>query len=253
MLNPLAYLESPIGILSLILIGVCIVHAIRRGNIFPWIYIIVFLPAIGSLIYLVAVIIPELFRSRGAAQLGARARQMADPNKSFREAHRAAEMIGSVDAKRALAEEYIARGNYTGAVEIYREAAQGQFKDDPALLHGLARAQFLSGDAAGAQATLDALQSADPSYVSGDAHLLYARALEAQGKENDALVEYRRLVPYFSGEEARARFGQLLLKTGNTTEAREVFTQVLKSLEGAPPRYQKAQKEWGDIARRGLR
>jgi len=252
-LNPLAYLESPIGILSLILIGVCIVHAIRRGNIFPWIYIIVFLPAIGSLIYLVAVIIPELFRSRGAAQLGARARQMADPNKSFREAHRAAEMIGSVDAKRALAEEYIARGNYTGAVEIYREAAQGQFKDDPALLHGLARAQFLSGDAAGAQATLDALQSADPSYVSGDAHLLYARALEAQGKENDALVEYRRLVPYFSGEEARARFGQLLLKTGNTTEAREVFTQVLKSLEGAPPRYQKAQKEWGDIARRGLR
>ena len=253
MLNPLAYLESPIGILSLILIGVCIVHAIRRGNIFPWIYIIVFLPAIGSLIYLVAVIIPELFRSRGAAQLGARARQMADPNKSFREAHRAAEMIGSVDAKRALAEEYIARGNYTGAVEIYREAAQGQFKDDPALLHGLARAQFLSGDAAGAQATLDALQSADPSYVSGDAHLLYARALEAQGKENDALVEYRRLVPYFSGEEARARFGQLLLKTGNTTEAREVFTQVLKSLEGASPRYQKAQKEWGDIARRGLR
>ena len=80
MLNPLAYLESPIGIVTLVLIGVCIVHAVRNGHIFPWIYIIIFLPAIGSLIYLVAVIAPQLFRSRGAAQMGAKARQLADPN-----------------------------------------------------------------------------------------------------------------------------------------------------------------------------
>jgi hypothetical protein len=253
LLNPLAYLESPVGIVTLVLIGVCIVHAGRRGNIFPWIYIIIFLPAIGSLIYLAAVIVPELFRSRGAARLGAKARDVADPNKSFREAHRAAELVGSVDSKRALAEQYIARGAYDDAVEIYRAAAQGQFKDDPALLMGLARAQFLNGDPAGAQASLDALQAADPSFVSGEAHLLYARALEEQGKEGEALAEYRRLVPYFSGEEARARLGLLLDRTGAHDEARTVFQQVVKLLDGAPPRYQKAQKEWGDIARRGLR
>ena len=253
MLNPLAYLESPVGLISLVLIGVCIVHAVRRGNIFPWIYIIIFLPAIGSLIYLVAVIVPELFRSRGAARLGARARQMADPNKAFREAHRAAEMVGSVDAKRALAEEYVARGNYAGAVAIYQDAAQGQFKDDPAVLLGLSRAQFLNGDAAGAQVTLDALQAADPKFVSGEAHLLYARALEAQGKGEEALAEYKKLIGYFSGEEARARYAMLLEKTGARDEARAIYQQVLKSLDGAPARYQRAQKEWGDVARRALR
>ncbi|HEY4941174.1 MAG TPA: tetratricopeptide repeat protein [Rhizomicrobium sp.] len=253
MLNPLAYLESPIGIVSLVLIGVCIVHAVRHGNIFPWIYIIIFLPAIGSLIYLVAVIGPQLFRSRSAAQMGAKARQLADPNKSFREAHRAAELVGSVDSKRALAEEYIARGNYGGAVEIYREAAQGQFKDDPALLLGLARAHFLNGEPVETQAALDALQAADPSFVSGDAHLLYARALEEQGKEAEALAEYRRLVPYFSGEEARARMAMLLDRTGAKDEARALYTQIVKLLDGAPSRYQKAQKEWGDIARKALR
>lgn len=231
----------------------CVVHAIRRGNIFPWIYIIVLLPGIGSLIYFFMEILPEMTRSRGAAQLGAKARQMADPNKSLRDAHRAAEMVGSVDAKRTLAEEYVARGNYAGAVVIYQEAAQGQFKDDPALLMGLARAQFLSGDAAGAQASLDALQAADPSFVSAEGHLLYARALEAQGKDEEALTEYRRLVPYHSGEEARARLGMLLERLGERDEARAVYTQVVKSLDGAPSRYQKAQKEWGDIARRGLR
>jgi hypothetical protein len=252
-LNPLALLESPEGIVYLLLIGICIVHAVRTGNAMPWIYIIIFLPAIGSLIYLVAVIIPSLFRTRRAAQMGAGLRQMADPNKSFREAHRAVEVVGSVDAKRALAEQYMARGAYADAVTVYREAAQGQFKDDPALLLGLARAQFLGGDPAAAQQSLDALQAADPAFVSADAHLLYARALESQGKTDDALVEYRRLVKYFPGEEARARFATLLDKTGARDEAREVYREILKLSEGAPARYQKAQKEWIDSARRGAR
>ncbi len=253
LLNPFALLASPYGIAYLVLIGVCIVHAVRTGNVFPWVYIIIFLPAIGSLIYFFAVIVPELFRSRSAAQLASGARQIADPHRSLREAHRAAEMVGSVDAKRQLAEEYIARGAYADAVGIYQDAAQGQFKDDPALLYGLARAQFLNGDPAGAQASLDALQAADPKFVSADAHLLYARALEGQGKTEDALTEYKKLVGYYSGEEARARYAMLLEKTGARDAALEVYRQILKLLDGAPARYQKAQKEWGDIARRGLR
>lgn len=242
-----------IYLLPTALMVLCIVHAIRHGNVFPWIWIIVFLPGIGSLIYFFMEILPELTRTRQAAQAAAGLRQMADPGRSLREAHRAAEMVGSVDAKRTLAEEYMARGNYAGAVAIYQEAAQGQFRDDPALLQGLARAQFMSGDPAGAQASLDALQAADPNFASADAHLLYARALEGQGKNNEALAEYRRLIGYYSGEEARARFGQLLVKMGQRDEARAVYQQVVKSLDGAPSRYQKAQKEWGDIARRGLR
>jgi hypothetical protein len=242
-----------IYLLPTALMVLCVVHAIRNGNVFPWIWIIILLPGIGSLIYFFMEILPEMTRSRQAARAASGLRQMADPGRSLREAHRAAEMVGSVDAKRALADEYMARGNYAGAVAIYEEAAQGQFKDDPALLHGLARAQFMNGDPAGTQATLDALQAADPSFVSGDAHLLYARALEEQGKEDEALVEYRRLVPYFSGEEARARMGLLLERTNRRDEARAIYQQIVKSLDGAPSRYQKAQKEWGDIARRGLR
>jgi hypothetical protein len=253
LLNPLAYLENPLALIPLALIAVCVVHAVRRGNIFPWIYIIVFLPGIGSLIYLAVEIVPEIVRGRGAARVKSGAAAMIDPNKSFREAHRAAQLVGSVDSKRALAEAYMARGGYADAVEIYRDTAQGQFKDDPALLLGLARAQFLNNDPAGAQASLDALQAADPSLVSADAHLIYARALEAQGRNDEALAEYRRLVPYYSGEEARARYAMLLEKTGARDEARALYEEIVKLLDGAPRRYQQAQKEWGDIARRGLR
>jgi hypothetical protein len=242
-----------ISVLPLALMVLCVVHAIRNGNVWPWIYIIVLLPGIGSIIYLFMEILPEMARSRHASKLQSNIRQMADPHRSLREAHRAAEMVGSVDAKRALAEQYIARGNYAGAVEIYRDAAQGQFKDDPAVLLGLSRALFLNGDPAGAQASLDALQAADPKFVSEEAHLLYARALEAQGKDAEALAEYKKLAGYYSGEEARTRYAMLLEKTGARDDARTIYQQVVKSLDGAPSRYRRDQREWGDIARRALR
>jgi hypothetical protein len=45
----------------------------------------------------------------------------------------------------------------------------------------------------------------------------------------------------------------LLEKTGARDEARTVYQEIVKLLDGAPSRYQKSQKEWGDIARRALR
>jgi hypothetical protein len=242
-----------IGIIDVVLLIACVVHAIRTNRIFPWIYVLVFLQAIGCLVYIGMVIIPEFVQSRRARQFGARVRELADPHRGLREAHREVGLVGSVDAKRALAEEHLARGQYAEAVEIYRDALQGQFREDTALLYGLARAQFMTGDAAGAQVSLDALQRADPNYSSADAHLLYARALEAQAKDGEALEEYKKLVRYYAGEEARARFGLLLRKVGRAEEARAMFEEVLRLLDGAPSRYRRAQKQWGDIARQNLR
>lgn len=247
----LAYFLS--GIPFLLFELLCIVHAVRNGNVFPWIYVMVFLPMVGCIAYVLIVILPEMSRSRGAAQLQANARAVIDPHRTLRQAHRAAEMVGSVDAKRALAEEYAARGAYSDAIEIYRDAAQGQFKDDPALLMGLARTQFLGNDYIGAIATLDALQAADPNFISAEGHMLYARALEALGRDADAIAEYRRLVPYFAGEEARARLAMALDRTGQRDEAQTLYAQIVKFLDGAPSHYRKAQKEWGAIAKNALR
>src|SRR6202000_1829638 len=115
--------------------------------------LMVSLPGVGPLIYLFMVIVPDLFRSRTAARMRSGAARAIDPNKDYRAAMREVEMVGSVDAKRALAEQLLQRGQTADAIEVYRSALQGQFATDPALLVGLARAQLLSGDGAGAQAS----------------------------------------------------------------------------------------------------
>jgi len=231
----------------------CIIHAIVTQRYFPWLFVIFFLPLIGSLIYLAVEVAPSMAGARATRQLASGVRSAADPNRGYREAHRAVEMVGSVDAKRALAEEHMARGRYGDAVAVYEGALVGQFSEDPALLRGLARARLLSGDGAGAQTALDMLRKVDPATFSFDEQLLYARALELQGKDAEALAAYRKVVPIFPGEEARCRYAMLLQKTGAQDEARALFAEILKSLDGAPRHYRRAQKEWGDIARAAMR
>jgi hypothetical protein len=231
---------------------VCLIHAIKTGRTNPWLMVIVFLPLIGSLIYLFMELIPDMMTTRQAHSVKRGLQKVADPNREFRARKREVERVGSVDAKRGLAEEYMERGMYSEAVDLYRNALTGIHKDDPVLLYGLARSQLASGDGAGAQASLDALQAANPGFASNDAHLTYARALEAQGKYAEALDEYNALIRTFPGEEARCRCAQLLQLMGARDEAHAMFREVLKSLDGAPRHYRREQREWGEIAKKSL-
>ena len=101
--------------------------------------------------------------------------------------------------------------------------------------------------------SLDTLQAADPKFISEEAHMIYARSLELQGKNDEAAAEYARLVPYYAGEEARARYAMLLDKIGRHAEARDLYAQILKNLDGAPSRYRSQQREWGVIAKNALK
>jgi hypothetical protein len=137
-------------------------------------------------------------------------------------------------------------------MRLYREAMVGVHQDDPALMQGLARAQFAAGQFTAALLTLDQLQAAHPRYQSAEAHLLYARCLEGEGRRDEALAEYARLVGYYPGPEAKCRYALLLQAAGRGEQARPIFQEVVKSAERSGPAFMRAQREWVDLARRNL-
>src|SRR5262249_162892 len=115
---------------------------------------------------------------------------IVDPDREWRRRREAVALTGSVQAKRELAEECEPKGMWQEAIDLYKDAAQGLFSSDPSLLFGPARAQLGSGDGQAAQDTLDSLREAHPKLEDQEAHLLYARALETQGRIAEAEEEY---------------------------------------------------------------
>jgi hypothetical protein len=228
----------------------CAIEVVRSGHVMPWLFFVLTVPFAGCLIYLVVMQGPQL--QEAGAKAAGRMRKVVDPDQDLRAKRRQVVLVNSADAKRALAEECMKRGTFDEAVALFETAAMGPLSDDPTLLHGLARAKFYNNDPAGAQRALDDLRAANPDWQSAKAHLLYARALELQGKMQDALAEYEALIDYYPGEEARCRLALLLKKQGRIADARSQFAMVITVVDHAPKHYQRAQHDWFKVARRHL-
>jgi hypothetical protein len=74
-----------------------------------------------------------------------------------------------------------------------------------------------------------------------------------QSKNDEAVAQFEKVVSRYPGEEARARFGLLLESLGQQTRAQALFSEILKSVKGAPSYYRSRQREWVAIAKSHLK
>ena len=240
------------GALELLLqIGLAI-HAYRTGRMNPWLWIILFFPAVGMLLYLVLEVAPELASGRTARRMKQGLVATVDPGRDYRALAREVEIAPTVHNRLRLAEECLRLGRTDEAATLYEQSATGLHAADPAILGGLARARFGTGDLDGARAALDALRAESPDWRPADVQLLYARVLDAQGQTQEALAALRALAATYPGEEARCRYAELLLRTGQDNAARAEYREIIRRVDLQGRTYRKQQQPWYDAARRGV-
>ena len=239
-------------LLSLAVSVALIVHCFKTGRNTLWIMALMFLPVAGSIAYVIVEVLPDLRRSRTVRKATQGVRKTLDPERDLRQFKGVANVSGDVASRQRYADELVRQGRPDEAVEEYRQRLTGLFEHDPKLLQGLAFAQFAAGDATGTRDTLDRLIAKNPDHQSPDGHLLYARALQAEGNFAKALAEYQVLAGYFPGAEAAVRYAQLLNQQGQGDTAQQVLTDLLERSKIAPAHYRNAQREWLTLAQREL-
>jgi len=239
-------------IISLLIQAGFIIHVIKTGRNQLWIWVLIIpgLAFAGILAYIAVEILPQLMRSRTAQRTARGLRRAMDPERDLRRYESEARLGGNVASRQRYAEELGRHGRYAEAITQYRQALSGLYEHDPNLMLGLAQAQFAGGDAPAARATLDELIRLNPDFRSPAGHLLYARALEAEGNVAKALEEYRVVSGSFPGAEAAVRYAQLLKAQGQREESQRVARELLAQARIAPGHYRRAQREWLDAAER---
>ncbi|HTT41028.1 MAG TPA: tetratricopeptide repeat protein [Burkholderiales bacterium] len=240
-------------ILMYIVQAALIIHVIKTGRNFLWVWVLLLLPfGIGALAYLAVEVLPELFRSRTAQRASRGFKRAMDPGAELRRYENEARVTGNVASRQRYAAELVRHQRYDQAIEQYSQALTGLYEHDPNLMLGLAQAQFGKGDVRAARQTLDELIKENPTFRSPDGHLLYARALAAEGNIAKALEEYRVLAPGYPGAEAAVRYAQLLETQGEHAEAQRIARELLEQARIAPGHYRRAQREWLEAAQRLL-
>jgi hypothetical protein len=230
----------------------CVVHAVRTGRTQPWIFILVFLPLVGSIAYLLVEILPEMANTRRARRVLTDVKTVLDPDREYRERKAQAELAGTPAAKSELAEECMRRSMHEEAASLYRSALTGLHADDPQLLLGLSRALVEKGDFAECQQTLDHLREKNPAFDSAEGHLIYARALAGQDKTGEAIKEFDALAGYFPGYEAKVRYAIYLQKLAKPAKAKDLLEGVVAAYKRLPRHAQALNRDWYEVARRNL-
>jgi hypothetical protein len=252
---PRACPESIVSLMLILSLAVqvgLIAHVIKTGRSMIWLLAIAFLPLAGPLAYVIVEILPEFFGGRTARRARSGVGRMLDPDRDLRRAAAEVEVSGNVDARRRLADELCERGQFEKAAEVYQGGLKGIFEHDPALLLGLAQAEFGMRRFEAARATLERLRQHNPEFNSSQGGLLYARALEEQGALEEAEHAYAEVAPGYPGAEARLRYALLLKRRGNLEEARRLLKDLLDGAKLGPAHYRRAQAQWLDLARREL-
>jgi len=236
--------------LVVVLQVIAVVHLFRTGRDQRWLFLIIFVPLVGSIAYFIVEVLPSFHNSPGARRALKRAQSVMDPGRDLRENTLNYERSQNVETASKLAAELTKAGRHAEAIQVCNSARTGLFEDDPKILLALAKAQSAAGDHGAAIATLDYLREKNPDFRSAHGHLIYTRALEETGETERALEEYAALAKYFPGAEARVRQAMLYKKLGQTAKAAELFEAVLKDARLAPKHFRTSEREWIELAER---
>ncbi|ATC34056.1 hypothetical protein CA606_17920 [Caulobacter vibrioides] len=236
-----------LGLSLLFSIALC-VHVVRTHREMYWLWIILLFQPVGGVVYLAAVILPELLGGRAAQQVGAAARQALDPQREYREAAKAVEDAPTVANRVRLAVAATELGKHAEAEALYAESLAGLYADDPQLLLGRANALIELDRPAEALPLLEKLGETPNAGRTPHTLLALGRVYQALGREEQAETALSWAADNFPGFEGIARYTVFLARQGRQDEAREKLAEIDKRLAKTHAHFRKEAKGWRDFA-----
>jgi hypothetical protein len=231
------------------------VHAVRSGQGMYWLFILFAFPMLGSLVYFFAIYLPSLRQSRGARVATRAIAQFVDPNRAVREARADFDRSPTVQHRMRLGAALLAAGNAGEALEHYQAAANGPFASDPALLLGLAQAQFSVGNHAAASTTLSRLFAANPqARRQPEPALLHARTLSALGAPGTREA-FEQALTCASDAAPRCLFADWLAAQPDEADRRRaigLYTEIAHDAKHWPRHAREHNREWLQRAQAAL-
>ncbi len=243
----------PLFILTLALQIAFAIHVVKSGRETYWIYLIMFLPVVGMVVYFVTQVLPDAQHNRRVRRAGSQLKRTLDPMGEVRRLRDQLALADNLDNRIALADACVEAKQWDDAEQLYRLSLTGPYRTDPHLLLKLAEVEYRQGRPAAAKVTLETLIAENPEFESHDGHLLYAKSLADLGETERALQEYETLADAYPGEEARVRYALLLKEQGQVDQAVQQLRHTLLRIKRAPSYYKTKEKRWIKLAQETLR
>lgn len=233
----MGFVNQIFGPWGFILMGLAIVHFIRRRPDNFWLYVILFLGPIGSLIYLAAEALPDM---GGAGQ---------SSFKAFPRRRKIKELVGLVQHNPSpgnyeeLGDLYVDDGKLPLAREAYNNAIRAR-ACTAGPFYGRGMCNVLLGDPATAIPDLERVIQEDPAYDFHRCAGLLAQAYAQTGQKERAEALFRQATTLSTSSETYLNFADLLASEGKNAEARQWAQKILDKKPAMPGYLRRRERPW---------
>ncbi len=233
---------------TLLLELICVWHCLKKGNQQKWIWIIIFLPLIGCIIYFFS----EIVSGKEVNQLGSGMGDIIDPGRNIRKLEAQLKFADTHQNKVSLADAYLQKGLLEKAIRLYEESLTGVFSENEYVLMKL----IIAYSKVGSYDKIIPLAKKvyrSPQFNKSQAHIEYAKALARTGNTEQAETEFKNMKSKFADYEPRYYYGQFLLEQGRSEEAMTVFAEMTEEKKHLGSREKRLYSAWINKAKEELR
>ena len=208
------------AIMPLLLTVFALVHFFKRGSgNYLWVFLIIFLPTIGPIVYIIVEVLPEL--RAGHASSGWLANR-----KRIKYLEAVVLDNPSAGNYEELADLYLQDETYARARESFERAISSR-TDLPDPFYGRALCSLALGDIAQAIPDLEKVVAMNRKHDYGRAMGLLAFCYAQTGQADAAEKLFREALTTSTLSETQFRFAEFLASQGKTSEARDWAQRVV--------------------------
>lgn len=207
----------------IILQAYCLYHLFKHRNQFYWVFVILFVPLIGCIIYLII----NVYNKRDAEKIQDNVVAIINPSKRIKDLEKTLEFSETYQNKVNLADAYVEIKNFNEAIPHYKGALEGNFQNDFYVIEQLISAYFAIEDydnvISFAKKIID-----HSEFKKTKSQFLYGLALEKIGKLEEAERNLKEIDIRFSFYEERFVLAKFLINQNKTQEGKDILDEIHK-------------------------
>jgi hypothetical protein len=226
----------------------CAIHCVNRGTANKWIWIIIILPVIGSLIYIYSEILSRRRFSTPTINVGA----IVNPGGKIKKLESDLQFTDTFANRIKLADAYLEAGMTDKAIDLYTASLTGAFSENEHVLSQLVIAYFKVQRYEDAIATAKKVYKL-PQFIRSKAHIAYAQSLEFAGDVEQAEKEFKAMKGRYSYFGPRYEYGLFLVRAGREDDAVAIFEDMLTEEPHLSPVERRSNREWFSKAKAELK
>lgn len=199
----------------------CIYHAYKNQKPYYWYFLIFFIPAFGSLIYIVT----QVYNQNDAEKLQNELTSIINPTKKIKDLEKKIEFSDTYTNRIELADAHVQNNDMPNAIVNYKKTLED--KDQNALYakQRLVLCYFQLKDYVGVLEHAEAIKD-NIEFKGSKQQFCYGLALKELGKLDEAEAELKQIDRPFSNYEERLELAKFYIEYDRTFEAKTILQDI---------------------------